>query len=261
MKAVIIAAIIVGAIGLAFGLLLAFASVIFKVETDERIEKIEELLPGANCGGCGFAGCSAYAHAIVEENAPINCCNALKSDKVNKIGEIMGKKVETSLPKVARVMCQGSKENATNKYTYEGVKDCYAANRLGGGPKDCAFGCLGFGSCVSACKFDAIHIIDGVAVVDEEKCTACGMCAKTCPKKLIEIVPKNSVSVLCKNKLIGKEVMTSCKKGCIACKICEKNCPFEAIQVRDNLAVIDYEKCKNCGLCEKKCPKTVINKF
>lgn len=261
MNSIVLAGIIVGAIGLGFGLLLAFAAEIFKVETDERIEKIEEVLPGANCGACGFAGCSGYAHAIVEDGMAINCCSVGKQAVADKIGEIMGMSAEAQEPKVARVLCQGTNDNAKDKYQYEGVKDCNAANRLAGGQKDCSFGCLGYGNCVSACKFDAIHIVDGVAVVDEEKCTACGMCVKACPKHIIEIFPKNSVSVLCKNKLAGKDVAASCKAGCIACKICEKNCPFEAITVTDNLATIDYDKCKACGLCADKCPKNVIKKF
>jgi len=261
MNGIVLAAIIVGAIGLVFGLLLAFAAVIFKVDTDERIDEIEKVLPGANCGACGFPGCSGYAHAIVEEGKPINCCSVGKQAVADKIGKIMGISAEAEEPKVARVLCQGSLETAKDKYIYEGVRDCNAANRLAGGQKDCSFGCLGFGSCVSVCKFDAIHIENGIAVVDEEKCTACGMCVKACPKKIIEIQSKNSVSVLCKNKQIGKEVMASCKSGCIACKICEKNCPLEAIKVIDNLAVIDKDKCKKCGICVEKCPKNVIKKY
>ena len=262
MNGIISATVTVGAIGLIFGLLLAFAAVIFKVNADERIGKIEEVLPGANCGGCGFAGCSAYAKAVVEDNAPVNGCSVGGAAVAEKIGSIMGKTADVGEPKVARVLCGGTIDNASTKYDYYGVQDCNAANKLGGGQKECEFGCLGFGTCTKACQFDAIHIIDGVARVDEDKCTACGMCVAACPKKIIELMPKNKkVAVLCKNTKIGKEVMNSCKVGCLGCKLCEKNCAFEAVKVEDNLARIDYEKCKACGLCVQKCPKNVIVKI
>ncbi|MBO5060584.1 MAG: RnfABCDGE type electron transport complex subunit B [Clostridia bacterium] len=259
MSGIITAVLTVGIIGLVFGLLLAFAAVIFRVDVDERVEKIEEVLPGANCGACGYAGCSAYAHAVVEQKAPVDCCSVGKGNVAMQIGGIMGKAVAQQVPKIARVLCGGSCEKAKNKYEYYGVEDCGAANKLAGGQKACPTGCLGYGTCVSVCKFDAIHVENGIAVVDEEKCTACGMCVKACPKKLIELVPKDkTVSVLCKNRQTGKEVNASCSAGCIACKICEKNCPLEAIAVNGNLAEIDYEKCKSCGICANKCPKQVI---
>ncbi len=259
MSSIITAILVVGVIGLVFGLLLALAAVIFRVEVDERIEKIEEVLPGANCGACGFAGCSAYAHAVVNEGAAVDCCSVGGGNVSQQIGGIMGKAIKADSPKVARVFCGGDCEKSKNKYEYYGTPDCNAANKLAGGQKACRSGCLGFGTCVAACKFDAIHIVNGVAVVDEEKCTACGMCVKACPKNLIEIIPKDRVvSVLCRNRQPGKVVNSVCAAGCIACKICEKNCPFEAISVNENLAEIDYEKCKSCGICANKCPKKVI---
>lgn len=262
MNSIITAVLVVGIIGLVFGLLLAVAAVIFRVETDERIEKIEEVLPGANCGACGFAGCSAYAHSVVEAGSAVDCCSVGGSDVARQIGGIMGKAVAAKAPKVARVMCGGDCEKAKEKYDYYGVGDCAAANRLAGGQKACPSGCLGFGNCVKVCKFDAIHVVNGVAVVDEDKCTACGMCAAVCPKKLIELVPKDkTVYVACKNRQPGKAVNAACGAGCIACGICEKNCPFEAVAVKGNLAEIDYDKCKSCGICADKCPKkAIINK-
>lgn len=262
MNSIVSAVLTVGIIGLVFGCLLAYASVIFRVDVDERIGKIEEILPGANCGGCGYAGCSAYAKAVVEDGAPINCCSVGKETAADAIGEIMEKKAEKQEPKTARVMCGGTCEKAKNKYEYFGVEDCAAAARLAGGPKACTEGCLGFGTCTKVCNFGAISIVDGIAAVDEEKCTACGMCEKACPKHIIEIIPKNKkVSVICRNRNKGQEVNKYCSAGCIACKICEKNCPFEAITVEDNLAVIDYNKCKSCGICAAKCPKGVIKKI
>ena len=208
MNDILSAVIAVGATGLVFGILLAVAAVIFKVNADERIGKIEEVLPGANCGGCGFAGCGAYADAVVEKDAPVNCCSVGGSAVAEEIAKIMGKKAAKTEPMVARVLCAGNKDNSSVKYNYTGVLDCNAVNRLAAGQKDCEFGCLGYGTCTKACMFDAIHIVDGVAKVDENKCTACGMCVKSCPKKVIELVPKNKqISVLCKNRLIGKETI------------------------------------------------------
>ena len=260
MNSIVLATVTVGAIGLAFGLLLALAAVIFKVNADERIEKIAEVLPGANCGGCGFAGCSAYASAVVEKDAPINSCSVGGAQVAEKIGEIMGKSAEVKAPLVARVLCAGNKDAAAKKYEYTGVLDCNAVARLSGGQKECEFGCFGYGTCTKVCQFDAIHIENGVAKVDENKCTACGMCVKACPNKVIELVPKNNpVTVLCKNRLIGKKTMKMCSVGCIGCKICENKCPFAAISVKDNLASINYERCEACGLCTKICPKGAVS--
>lgn len=259
MNSIILAIIIVGAIGLIFGLLLALAAIVFRVEVDERIEKIEELLPGANCGGCGYAGCSAYAAAIVNDGAPVDACGAGGSRVAQQIGGIMGKAIGEKAPLVARVHCNGACDKAKDKYEYYGIPDCLAASKFSGGQKACYSGCLGFGTCVKVCSFGAISVENGVAIVDEEKCTSCGMCVSACPKKLIELVPKDSKTfVLCNNHSAGKEVMAVCSAGCIACKICEKNCENGAISVKDNLAVIDYDKCNSCGICAEKCPKKVI---
>ena len=259
MNGILSAILVVGIVGLAFGLLLAIAAVIFKVEVDERIEKIEEVLPGANCGACGFAGCSAYATAVVENGVEVDLCGVGGGNVAQQIGGIMGTAVKAGKKKVARVHCAGTCENAKDKYEYCGVQTCEAAIKIAGGQKACDKGCLGFGTCVNVCKFDAISVVDGVAVVDEEKCTACGAYVKACPKTIIELLPMdNKTFVKCSNKKPGKEVNAVCKSGCIACKICEKNCEFEAISVVDNLAVIDYEKCQACGVCAEKCPKKVI---
>ena len=259
MNDILSAILVVGIVGLAFGLLLAVAAVIFKVEVDERIEKIEEVLPGANCGACGFAGCAAYAAAVVNDGAKVNLCGVGGSNVAQQIGGIMGTAVAAGKELVARVHCQGTCEKAKDKYEYYGVETCDAAIKLAGGQKACDTGCLGFGSCVSACMFDAIRVVDGVAVVDEEKCTACGACVKACPKHIIELLPKdNKTFVKCANHKTGKEVNAVCSAGCIACKICEKNCEFEAISVVDNLAVVDYDKCESCGVCAEKCPKKLI---
>ena len=251
---------VVGGVGLLFGILLAVASFVFEVKKDERVEKIIEELPGANCGACGFAGCSAYAEAIVNDGAKINCCSVGKAPVAQKISEIMGVEAEAVEEVVARVSCGGNCSSAVLKYEYEGVSDCSAAMKLGGGQKACPSGCVGLGSCVKVCQFGAISIVDGVAVVDEDKCTACGQCLKRCPKGIIHFVPKKHRQwVVCQNPETGKYVNQYCKAGCIGCKICEKNCPFDAIHVENNYAVIDYDKCKNCGICAKKCPRHAIH--
>lgn len=172
----------------------------------------------------------------------------------------MGKAVAASEEKVARVLCGGCCEKAADKYEYRGVSDCVAASKLAGGQKKCNFGCLGYGTCAKACKFGAIQIVDGIAVIDEEKCTGCGMCKKVCPKNVIELLPKDKLFVACRSTRTGKETVSECSAGCIGCKICEKNCPFAAISVNNNFAKIDYDKCKSCGICAEKCPKKVIKK-
>lgn len=250
---------VLAGMGLLFGAFLGVAAKIFKVSEDERIEKISELLPGANCGGCGFAGCSAYAEALVKGEANVNGCPGTKPENRKIIAEILGVAAKEGPKMVARVMCKGTCENVSSKCEYNGISDCIAANRYGGGEKACQYSCCGLGSCVSACKFDAIHIVDGVAVVDEEKCTACGMCAKACPRHVITIMEKEQKTyVACMSKEKGAAMKDICKVGCIGCKICEKNCETGAITVKDNLAVIDYEKCTDCGICAEKCPKKII---
>lgn len=256
---IVSAVVIIGVIGLIFGCLLEYASVIFHVEKDPRIDEITECLPGANCGGCGYAGCSAYARAVVEENADVAKCSVGGAAVAEKIAGIMGVKAEIGAKKAARLLCGGDCEKATDKYTYFGVSDCRAASKLAGGAKSCAYGCLGLGTCKSVCQFGAISIENGIAKIDSEKCTACGMCVNACPKNLIELIEENKpVSVRCKNKDKGPMANKVCKASCIGCRICEKNCPNGAISVTDNLAVIDYSKCTGCGICSEKCPKKAI---
>lgn len=257
---IVIPVIILGVLGLVFGALLGMAAKALKVEKDERIEQVLELLPGANCGGCGYAGCSALAEAIAKGEAEPTKCPGTKKENVEKIAEILGITVEEKEKIVAKVLCSGTCDKAAVKYEYEGVRDCVAAQRFGGGEKACSFGCTGYGSCVSACRFDAIHVVDGVAQVDSEKCVGCGMCAAICPKNVIDMIPaKQSTVVLCRSKDKGAALKDICSAGCIGCKLCEKNCPDDAVHVTDNLAVIDYSKCSNCGTCAEKCPKGVIS--
>ncbi len=264
MTSIIIAALVVGVTGLIIGLFLGIANKKLAVSTDEREAKVRELLPGNNCGGCGYAGCDALAMAIVKGRAPANACPVGGSKVSTMIGYIMGRpKNENKLEKkVAFVKCQGTCDRAKEKYNYYGEYDCRkAALAPGGSRKVCEYGCLGYGSCVSVCKFDAISIVDSVAVVDKEKCRACGKCVEACPKGLIELIPyKNKYAVVCSTKEKGKAVKEGCQTGCIGCGVCKKVCERGAIVIKDNLARIDYEKCTGCGKCSEKCPVGAITK-
>ena len=251
--------IIVLGISLVFGLLLCIASVVMAVKVDKREELIVQILPGANCGGCGYAGCADYARCIVHDDVPLNKCSAGGQAVIDAIAAILGKESVKSEPLFAVPMCLGSSDLAKNKFNYHGVNSCSAAVNFVSGQKACPSGCLGYGDCVEACQFDAIKIIDGVARVDKNLCVGCGACAIKCPKHIIQMVPKASTTyVMCSNTLTGKAVLSACKTGCIACKKCTKVCPSSAITVENNLARIDYSKCTNCGECAAVCPQKCI---
>lgn len=259
MGEVLTALAILGGLGLLFGALLGIASIAFRVKSDDRIGKVLENLPGANCGGCGFAGCANFAEAVVNGKAGVNGCPVSNDSQRARIAEVMGQTAADNEPVSAVVLCSGSAGVAEEKYKYYGVDDCNAAARLGGGQKECAFACLGLGTCVKACKFDAIHVKDGVAVVDRGKCTACGMCVKACPKHVIELLPQSAQRIVkCKSQEKGPAVTKACRVGCIGCRLCVKACPVDAITVENNLARIDYSKCIDCGECKIKCPRGII---
>ncbi len=245
-----------------FGVLLAICGKKFAVEEDERIGQVREKLSGANCGGCGYAGCDAFAKAIVEGKADINACAATSAENKKAIGEIMGVSVSADETKIV-VACRGG-NNAVDKYEYMGYGDCRSMELLGGGRKLCKWGCLGMGSCTDACPEHAIDVRDGGhAVVDRTKCIACGKCIQACPKKLVKRIPKSAkVYIACSNCVRGgKDVKAFCSVGCLGCGLCAKNCPNGAIEMVNNLPVIDYSKCSGCGLCADKCPAKCIIKL
>lgn len=259
-KAVLIPVGIFAALGILLGVVLAIASRVFAVKTDERVEQILEVLPGANCGGCGYSGCSGLAEAIVKGEAQPNACRGCDAASLCRIGEILGVEVVAQDPVHAHVMCSGNCNTAVYKYRYEGAPDCIAAEKMGGGDKACPNGCIGLGTCVAACKYDAIHVVNGLAVVDSTKCVGCGACAKICPKQIIAMIPVSSkYCVECKSVENGVNTRKQCSVGCISCKICEKNCPAGAITVTDFVASIDQSKCIACGKCAEKCPRKIIH--
>ncbi|HHV78344.1 MAG TPA: RnfABCDGE type electron transport complex subunit B [Firmicutes bacterium] len=251
-----------GLMGLIFGALLAVASKKFAVASDERVGKVRAVLPGVNCGACGYAGCDALAEAIVAGKAALDACKAGGPRVAEKVADIMGAKLDKHPERmVALVKCVGNKDKTKYRGEYSGVPSCRAAVMAGNGPKDCLYGCLGFGDCVRACPFDAIHISPGgVAVVDADKCTACGKCVAACPRGIIELVPaSHKVHVLCMNQEKGVVTRKQCTVGCIACQACVRACPKGAISVQNNVAKIDYSKCDDCALCAAKCPVKVIS--
>lgn len=257
---IIIAAIVVGITGVLIGLLLGVAGEKFKVEVDQKEIQVRELLPGNNCGGCGYAGCDGLAAAIAKGEAPVTGCPVGGDVVANAVASVMGVSAGTQEKQVAFVKCSGTCDKAQVKYNYYGMTDCKQAMMApGAGNKACSYGCMGLGSCVKACPFDAIHIIDGIAKVDKEKCKACGKCVVECPKKLIEFVDyKADYLVHCNSNGKGKAVKDVCSAGCIGCTLCVKQCEYDAISFENNLAHIDQSKCQHCGKCAAKCPSKVI---
>ena len=247
--------------GLVFGILLTVISKVFAVKVDERTQHITEILPGANCGACGYAGCADYADAIVSKGAPMNACLPGGASAASSIGSIMGVAVSAAERKIPVVHCNGTCTATKPKFVFDGVQTCAAAKRFYGGTGSCMHGCLGLGDCAAVCEKGCIRIQDGLAVICTEECISCGKCAKACPNGLISLrSEKKKVDVLCSSKDMGKTAMQACQNACIGCKKCEKACKLDAIHVVDNHAVIDYDKCVSCGLCVKECPKQCIVK-
>lgn len=261
MKEIIIAIIVLGGLGTIFGLGLSWASRVFAVKIDERVSKLRDILPGANCGACGFPGCDGFAFAVADGKAKGNGCSVGGESVTMQIAEIMGLELPVGDKLVARVLCKGACKTAQEKYAYYGLDDCFAASQAFGGHKACSYGCLGHGTCVRACPFQAIVITNGVASVIQENCRSCEKCIASCPKGLIEMIPiKAQYSILCKSLDKGAITKQSCKVGCIGCGRCVKICPAGAISMKGSLAKIDPSLCTNCDACIGVCPANSIHK-
>ncbi|NLY20795.1 MAG: RnfABCDGE type electron transport complex subunit B [Tissierellia bacterium] len=251
---------VLGLLGGLFAVLLQIASKVFEVKLDERVAAVLDALPGANCGACGFPGCEGLANAIVGGDAAVNQCPIGGQAVADNIADIMGVNAGEMVKEVAVVLCNGTCEHAKDKYETREILDCRLMVDLADGQKTCSYGCLGGGTCEKVCDFDAIRIIDGIAVIDEEKCTACKKCISVCPKNLIELVPYSADTIVkCYSNDKAKDVRVNCSVGCTGCGICEKNCPEGAITIDNFLAKIDYDKCTNCGVCVAKCPSASIH--
>lgn len=259
---IIIAASVIGALGLFIGLFLGFSEKAFHVDVDQTEIDVRECLPGNNCGGCGYASCDDLAKKIAQGEASVSSCPVGGEVVAKAISKIMGTDADKMVRKVAVVKCMGSCDKSEFKYNYYGANDCSrVAVTPGRGAKKCAYGCLGLGTCASVCKFDAIKFVNGRAFISREDCKGCGMCVEACPNNLIELVPYASKYVVqCFSQEKGKTVKDMCKAGCIGCGMCQKLCPVGAITLKNNIAHIDYDKCISCGKCAEKCPSKIIIK-
>lgn len=263
----IISLLVLGILGGVLAVILYFVAQKFKVEENPLIDEVAECLPGANCGGCGFAGCRALAEVCVKSAAEKGNIDGLACPGTNMqtVADILHLTIAAAEPKIAVVRCNGSCANSPAKVHYEGADICAFANTLYAGEGGCSKGCLGLGDCTKKCPFDALHINKetGLPEVDEKKCVGCGACAKACPRGIIELRPRGKndrrVYVCCSNTDKGALVIKNCNVGCIGCQKCVKTCPFEAIEMRGNLAYIDPAKCKSCRKCEEVCPRGTIH--
>lgn len=264
MNSILFPVLALGGTGLAMGVFLAYASKKFEVKVDEKVEMIQSILPGANCGACGFPGCAGYADAIALHGAGMTFCAPGGAAVAKEIAKIMGATVDVSdEKKVARVLCQGDNLKTKKKYDFNGdIKTCAAIKNYAGGDKSCNYSCLGYGDCERVCPTNAIKVNErGIAEVDESKCISCEMCVKVCPKSVITMIsPKQKVTVMCSSKDKGVVAKAACQTSCIGCSLCAKTCPVGAIVIENNLARIIEEKCVNCGACALKCPTKAIIK-
>ena len=263
MKTVLLTIAVSFLVAFVLGMLLGLFKKIFAVEVDPKVSAIREVLSGGNCGGCGYAGCDAFALAVVKGEASPNGCVAGGPSVAKKVAEILGVEVSAGSKKVAFLACAGSNECAKLKGEYNGIKTCKAAQQAINGTKICSFGCIGYGDCINSCPFNALSMgEDGLPKVDYKKCVGCGKCVKECPKhlfSLLDATTKGSIAV-CSNRSENKpQIKKNCSAGCIKCCICEKKCPEHCIVVSNGIPVVDYTKCTSCGECIKACPDKVLH--
>lgn len=260
MTNIFIPVIIVACIGCIAGIILTIASRFMQVPVDKTVAAIKDVLPGANCGACGFAGCEDYAQALGNDpDLSTARCPVGGAQTAVWIADILCKTADSSVQRVAVVRCSGNNQTTTNIMHINRLKSCRAAKTLFGGQKSCQYGCLGMGDCVKVCDYDAIRVIDGLAVVDRSVCVGCGKCKAVCPNEVIEILDKDDkVYVSCVSIAKGAVTKQTCSSGCLGCQRCKKECSQDAIIIENNLARIDYDKCVHCGACVEVCPTDVI---
>ncbi len=254
-------------VGLVAGTVLAISSRVFHVEEDPRIEAVMDALPGANCGGCGYAGCEGYAIAVIQDpNIAANLCVAGSAETTIAVGKLSGKAVTEADPLVSVRRCEKLDGDVATRFKYVGLPSCTAAAAMGSGlgVDACAFSCLGLGDCVRVCPFDALELQDNLVRVNAARCTGCGKCIASCPRNLLELIPKRArVMVFCSTLGKAKEVLEACKVGCISCSLCVKKCPAEAISMKNNVVHIDHQKCLEYGdscerICVSSCKRTIL---
>lgn len=250
---------LVAGIGLVAGLILAVASIVMAVPKDEKAEALLEVLPGANCGACGYSGCAGYAAALSKGEAKIGLCSPGGEDCAAACAALLGAGDVAVEKKTALVHCMGSYDMTSDKMNYDGIESCSAATFLAGGITSCRFGCMGMGDCAAVCEYGAITVCNGITSVDAEKCRGCSKCVAACPKHLISFVPlKKQAVVRCSNCDRGPQTMKVCKIGCIGCMKCQKVCAYDAVKIENFCAVVDAAKCTGCGACAEACPRHII---